>query len=115
MSEPTLSSPVALLDRTLWFGEMQLRDDEITISGWTWRGSFRRQVPIREITVFETWAGEGNNYFRLRIDGDASVKGRITAGIGLWEVHMEGDERVDLKRRHRLHGGTVSTRRGAFW
>jgi hypothetical protein len=115
MSEPTLSSPVTLLNRTLWFGEMQLHDDEITISGWTWGGSFRRQIPIREISVFETWAGEGNNYFRLRIDGDESVQGRITAGIGLWEVQVEDDERVELKRRHRLHGSTVSTRRGAFW
>jgi hypothetical protein len=115
MSEPSLSSPVTLLDRALWFGEIQLYDDEITISGWTWAGSFRRQIPIREITVFETWAGEGNNYFRLRVEGAASVQGKITAGIGLWEVQMEDDDRVELKRRHRLHGGTVSAKSNVLW
>ncbi|MEF8866667.1 MAG: hypothetical protein V5A20_12990 [Salinibacter sp.] len=103
MSTATLSSPVALLDRTLWFGEIQLHDDGITISGWTWGGTFQKQIPLREITVFETWASEGtkNNYFRLRIDGEASVRGQIESDIGLWEVHMEADERVDLKRRYR--------------
>ena len=116
MSEPTLSSPVTLLDQTLWFGEIRLQDNEITVSGWTWTGPFRRRIPIRKIMVFETWAGgKGDNYFRMMVDGGNPVRGQIGSGIGLWEMRIEADGRVDLKRQHRRHGCTVSLRHGSGW
>jgi len=115
MPESTLTSPVTLLDRTL-FGEIQLYDDHVVVTGWTWTGPLHEEIPIREIIVFETWAGgKGDNYFRIRRNEGASVRGEIGAGIGLWEVQMEADERIDLKRQHRRHGCTVSSRREIIW
>lgn len=100
MSEATLSSPVSLHDRTLLFGEMELHDEKIVISGWTWDGPYEKEIPIRRITAFETWSNRKGTNFRLRIDGDVSIKGRIEKGLGLWQNALETDDRIRFKRRY---------------
>lgn len=100
MSEATLSSPLSLKNGTLWFGEIELHEEKIVISGWTWDGPFEKDIPIRKITAFETWANRKGPNFRLRIDGEASIQGRIEKGLGLWQNTLETDGRVQFKRRH---------------
>lgn len=99
MADDNLSSPVTLKNRTLWFGEIELKAEEVLISGWTWSGPTEKTIPIRSITTFETWTKREGTNFRLRINGEAPIRGRIKKGLGLWEAKMESDERVDLRRR----------------
>lgn len=99
MSEAPLSSPLSLKDGTLWFGEIELHDEKIVISGWTWDGRFEKDIPIRKIKAFETWSNRKGANFRLRLDGEASIKGRIEKGLGLWQNTLETDERVRFERR----------------
>lgn len=100
MSEATLSSPLSLRGRTSWFGEIELHDEKIVISGWGWDGPFREEIPIQKITAFETWSHRGGTNFRLRIENRASVRGKIKKGLGLWQTKLETDERIHFKRRH---------------
>lgn len=100
MPEATLSSPLSLKDRTLWFGEIELYDEKIVISGWAWDGPFRKTIPIRKVTAFETWSHRKGTNFRLRIEDQASVRGTIETGLGLWQTKLETDERVHFKRRY---------------
>lgn len=104
MADDNLSSPVALENKTLWFGKIELKADEILISGWTWSGPAGKAIAIRSITTFETWTEREGTNFRLKINGleingKAPIRGRIKKGLGLWQLKMEGDERVDLRRR----------------
>ncbi|WP_263785704.1 hypothetical protein [Salinibacter grassmerensis] len=99
MSEATLSSPLSLRGRTSWFGEIELYDEKIVISGWAWGGPFREEIPIRSITAFETWSHRKGTNFRLRIEDQASVRGKIKKGLGLWQTKLETDERIHFKRR----------------
>lgn len=94
-----LSASVTLEDRSLWFGEIELYEDAIVVSGWTWSGPTAETIPLPSVTMFETWSERDGTNFRLGIDGAAPVQGRIRKGIGLWEVTLETDERVDVKRR----------------
>ncbi len=94
-----LSSPVTLTGRLLWFGQLQLHEDDIVISGWTWSGPTTEIIPLRDVALFETWSDRDGTNFRVEIDGTCPIRGRIQAGIGLWEAKMETDERVVLKRR----------------
>ena len=100
MPEATLSSPLSLKGRTLWCGEIELHDEKIVISGWAWDGPFRKDIPIRKITVFETWSHRRGANFRVQIDDEASVRGKIEKGLGLWQTKLETDERICFKRRH---------------
>lgn len=94
-----LSSPAALKDRSLWFGKIELYENDIVISGWTWSGPTVERIPISNLLLFETWAEREGTNFRLEIDGELPIRGRIETGVGLWEAKMDTDERVTLKRR----------------
>lgn len=94
-----LSAPVTLKGRSLWFGKIKLYEDELVISGWTWSGPTEETLPLPSITTFETWSVRDGTNFRLGIDGAAPIRGRIEEGLGLWEVTLDTDERVDVKRR----------------
>ena len=94
-----LSSPVTLKGQTLWFGKIELYENEIVISGWTWSGPVAEEIPIPSLLLFETWSERQGTNFRLEIDGAPPTRGRIESGVGLWESKMETDERVDLQRR----------------
>lgn len=95
-----LSSRLTLKDRAFWFGEIELREDQIVISGWTWNGPLEKKIPIRRVTTFETWwGGQDRTNFQLVVEEGAPIRGRIEKGKGRWEAKMKTDERVDLKRR----------------
>jgi len=100
MPEAKLSSPITLKNRALWFGKIQLHDDRIVISGWTWTGPIEEKIQLSEITSLEKWSVTEGQNFRLSRDGGAPVQGRIEKGAELWALEFEDDERVELKRRH---------------
>lgn len=98
-TDAKLSSSVTLTDQSLWFGKMELHENAILISGWSWSGPTTKRIPLATLVLFETWSERDGTNFRLEIDGGPPIRGRIKERLGLWEVKMDADERVHLKRR----------------
>lgn len=104
MSEAKLSSPVTLKNRALWFGKIELQEDQIVISGWRWTGPVKETIPIADINSFEKWTVLKGQNFRLNRDGDpdgqqSPLRGRIEKKIGLWALELE-KKGVEVKMRH---------------
>jgi hypothetical protein len=97
--EPKLSSPVTLKDRALWFGEIELYEDEIVISGWTWTDPVKEEIPLSNVKRFHRWPPrrKGQNFHVSRED-NPSRGGRIEKGLSLWTSELE-DEGVEVKRQ----------------
>ncbi|PSQ69241.1 MAG: hypothetical protein BRD26_06820 [Bacteroidetes bacterium QH_1_64_81] len=85
--EPVLSSSFTLEGRTLWFGTIELHQEEVVISGWTWTGPVTERIDIEEIKLH-------------RANGKRPVFGRIHKEAKFWELAFEKDDRVDLTLRH---------------
>lgn len=100
MADSKLTSPLTLEDIVLWFGSIELYPDKIVISGWSWTGKTEQEIPIQNISTFEKWTNRKGPNFRIRINGEDSVYGRMEEGAELWALEMEEDERLELKRRH---------------
>ena len=100
MATPRLSSPLNLEDRTLWFGTVELYEDTVVISGWTWWGRVRETIPLESIAVFEKWSTLKGQNFRFVCNGRAPVWGRIERGAELWALELKKEEGIELKRRH---------------
>ena len=100
MTEPILSSSVTLENRTLWFGKIELHEDQVVISGWTWRGVSEERIPLGDITSFEKWSVQKGPNFRLHFGQGHSVFGRIEQGIGFWAQELRRGERIKVTRRH---------------
>ena len=88
-------------DRTLWFGTIELHQEEVVISGWTWTGPITERTTIEEIKKVEKWTvRRGPNIRLLRANGKRPVFGRIHRGAKFWERAFKKDDRVDLTLRH---------------
>lgn len=99
--EPRLRSDVALRQRTLWLGKMELYEDELAISGWTWTGSVWRPIPIEEIRQVEKWpAPEGMVNLVIRPENRDDFYCRVEGGIFYWVKEFREDERTDVEIRH---------------
>jgi len=99
--EPRLRSDVALRQRTLWLGKMELYEDELAISGWTWTGSVWRPIPITEIRQVEKWpAPEGTVNLVIRPENRDDFYCRVEGGIFYWVKEFRDDERTDMEIRH---------------
>jgi len=87
-SQPTYRHPCTLPDRSLWFGQASLYDEHIVIEGWTWRGRYRREIPIRRIESVN-WRSrlQGPNLELTLCDG-ATVAVRLQKGVGLWNAKL---------------------------
>ena len=99
--EPKLSSNLALRRRTLWFGEMELYEDHLSISGWRWSGSVWRPIPITDIRRIEKWPAtrRGANLV-IRPAKERDLYCRIEEGIFYWVKEFRDDERTALKIRY---------------
>lgn len=93
VSPSTSTSPLyehscRLPERTLWFGRASLYEDRVTIRGWTWRGRFRRDIPIERIDDLN-WrpVPDGPNLV-LHLHDGADVAFRLESGAGLWNARL---------------------------
>jgi hypothetical protein len=100
MPTPRLSSPVTLKNCALWFGEIELHEGKIVISGWTWTGPVEKEIPLSDTTTFEKWTVQEGPNFRLHFSEGNSVFGRIEKGAGLWGLELEDDEGIKVRQRH---------------
>lgn len=96
---PRLVSAARLNGRNWWFARMELRPHAVVIAGWTWGGRATERIPMDRLLLVETWAEREGTNVRFEIDGAPPLRGRIEKGLGLWEAHLDSDERVALKRR----------------
>lgn len=87
-------------DHPVWFGEIELREVEIVIFGWTWSGLVEETIPLNNVPRFKKWTLPNRQNCRLGRDGKPSIRGRIEMGVQLWTSEWEDDERIKLKRRH---------------
>ena len=88
-SPPVLSSPCKHMRRTLWFGQIELFDDHITLSGWCWTGRYERRIDLSDLQLTLWWAvGQGMN-FKLQLESGKTYPLRITEGAGLWHWKLK--------------------------
>lgn len=99
MPKSDLSSPVNLRGRALWFGEIELREDQISISGWSWTGPVEETISLDNVTKFYKWPPDrkGPN-FRLSCESEVSLRGKMK-GAELWARQFEDEDRVEVKRK----------------
>jgi hypothetical protein len=87
-STPLLSSDASLPEQTLWFGEAELHETCIVVSGWTWSGRYERRIDINDIEQAETWSRSGGANLVLHIDTNHELL-RLKTGIMLWHWKLK--------------------------
>lgn len=87
-SSPLLSSRCRLPHRSLWFGRAQLYEDRVHIQGWTWRGRYRRVVPIDAIERVRWWAVVDDVNVMLYLEDGRAVPLQLMTGAGTWNVEL---------------------------
>ena len=87
--EPALlSTRCHLPRRSLWFGRACLYEDRICIRGWTWRGRYRRTIPLERIATIKWWAVLDDVNFLLHLDDGRAVPLQLANGAGTWNVRL---------------------------
>jgi hypothetical protein len=85
---PILSNRCRLPHRSLWFGRARLYEDRVCIRGWTWRGRYRRVVPLERIEDIKWWAVIDDVNFMLHLDDGRAVPLQLMKGAGTWNVEL---------------------------
>lgn len=85
---PLLSNRCCLPHRTLWFGRAYLYPDRVCVCGWTWRGRYRRDVPLERIEQVQWWAVIDDVNILLRLDTGRSVPLQLRKGAGTWNARL---------------------------
>lgn len=100
---PLFSHRCQLPDRPLWFGWASLYKDRVCIGGWTWRGRYRRTIPLeRVIEVERRPAGEGPNLI-LHLEGNRVVPLALGPDAVRWDAKLH-----DLLDQHRLNRASLA-------
>ena len=85
-SSPTLVSRFDFQNPSLLWGRVRLGPDGLSLTGWTWRGRFRRRIPFDRILHVDAraddelvlWLFDGEA-LRLRIERPAAWKAALNA------------------------------------
>jgi hypothetical protein len=99
---PLLSHRCRLPHRTLWFGRALLYEDRVCIRGWTWRGPYRRVIPLERIQRVKWWAVLDDVNFLLRLDDGRAVPLQLRKGAGTWNVELHNLLDQSLMAHHSL-------------
>ncbi len=83
-SSRALRSGFAFRDPALLFARATLEDAHLTLTGWTWRGRYRRRIPLRRILHVDArgddelilWLFDGET-LRLRMRHARAWKARL--------------------------------------
>jgi hypothetical protein len=85
---PLLSNRCRLPHRMLWFGRAFLHEEHVCIRGWTWRGRYRRVVPIERIDRVKWRAVLDDVNLFLHLDDGEMVPLQLRKGAGTWNVEL---------------------------
>lgn len=85
---PLLSSRCRLPHRTLWFGRALLYKDRVCIQGWTWRGRYRRVIPLERIDEVTWWAVLNDVNLLLHLDDGQPMPLHLRTGAGTWNAEL---------------------------
>lgn len=85
---PLLSNRCVLPHRTLWFGRALLYENRVCIRGWTWRGRYRRVIPLERIDRVKWWAVLDDVNFLIHLDDGGPVPLQLRTGAGNWNVEL---------------------------
>ena len=84
-SKKSLTSRFAFRDPALLLARATLDEDHLTLTGWTWRGRYRRRILLRRILHVDAqaddlilWLFDGET-LRLRINRSAAWKAALNA------------------------------------
>mgnify|MGYP006281212211 CR=1 FL=1 len=85
---PILNNRCRLPHRSLWFGRAILYADHVCVRGWTWRGRYRRIIPLDRIEDVKWWAVIDDVNFILHLDDGCAVPLQLQKGAGSWNVQL---------------------------
>ena len=97
-----LSNRCRLPRRSLWFGRALLYEDRVCIQGWTWRGRYRRVIPLQRIDQVKWWAVLDDVNFMLHLDDGQAVPLQLLKGAGTWNVKLHCLLNKSLLAHHSL-------------
>ena len=106
---PLLSNRCRLPRRSLWFGRACLYEDRVCIRGWTWRGRYRRVIPLERIDRVKWWAVLDDVNVLLHLDDGGAVPLQLMKGAGTWNVELHNLLDQSLMAHHSLPGGDEHT------
>ena len=65
-----------------------LYEDRVCIRGWTWRGRYRRVIPLERIDRVKWWAVLDDVNFSIHLDDGGAVPLQLRKGAGTWNVEL---------------------------
>lgn len=106
---PLLSNRCMLPHRTLWFGRALLYEDRVCIRGWTWRGRYRRVIPLERIDRVKWWAVVDDVNLLIHLDDGGAVPLQLRTGAGNWNVELHNLLGQSVTAHHSLPDGDKET------
>ncbi len=67
-----------------------LFEDRVCLRGWTWRGRYRRVIPLERIDRVQWRAVLDDANLLLHLDDGRVLGVRLLSGAGTWNVKMHG-------------------------
>lgn len=99
--DPELTSALALRRRMLWLGKLELYEDHLAISGWTWSGSVWYPLPIDDIRAVEKRPSHPRtSNFVIQPEDRRNFYCQIENGVFYWVKEFREDERIELEVQH---------------
>ncbi len=99
---PLLSNRCYLPHRSLWFGWAHLYTDRVCIQGWTWRGRYRRVVPVKRIDRVKWWAVLDDVNLLLGLGDGQAVPLQLRKNAGTWNAKLHDLLDQSLMVQHSL-------------
>lgn len=99
MEEPILSSDLALRRRPLWFGEIELYEDYLSLSGWGWTGFTEHAIRLEDIREVEKRVVSRGANFVIRLEEEEDLYVRLVDGPFYWLKQFREDDRTDVTVR----------------
>lgn len=99
VQEPILSSDFAPRRRSLWFGEIELYENHLAISGWAWTGYTRDAIPLEDVREVEKRVAYRGTNFVIRLEEDQDLYVRLVDGPFYWLKQFREDDRTDVTVR----------------
>lgn len=95
------SFDLTLENQTLWLGTLDLHDDHLSISGWSWTGPLQEDLPFDHIYLVERWppTRNGPNFVIYRKQSSA-LHCKVDGGAFYLANVFKKKEGITLKRKH---------------
>jgi len=98
---PHFSNPFRLLGRQLFFTCARLYGDRLELTGWEWKGRYKRVLPLEAIEDVHWWTGLSDCNLEIRLQDGESL-GLWMRGAGQWKYALEEAPEDTVRRAPRL-------------